>query len=192
MSTPASKVHKQCTYKDYKGLPEDKKYEILNGVLYALAPSPSTQHQRILGNLFVSIKTHLKESRCEVFCAPYDVLLPDAGEDAENTKTVVQPDIMVICDKSKLTEKHCIGAPDFIIEIVSPSAPSMDYVKKLQLYEKHKVREYWIVNYLRKDILVYQLQEDGEYGAPETYIDGEITSSIFKNIKIHMEDIFIL
>ncbi len=99
---------------------------------------------------------------------------------------------MVICDKSKLTEKHCIGAPDFIIEIVSPSAPSMDYVKKLQLYEKHKVREYWIVNYLRKDILVYQLQEDGEYGAPETYIDGEITSSIFKNIKIHMEDIFSL
>jgi len=88
MSTPASKVHKQCTYKDYKGLPDDKKYEILNGALYALAPSPSTQHQRILGNLFVSIKNQLK-NHSEAF-----------------------------------TEKHCIGAPDFIIEIVSPSSPS--------------------------------------------------------------------
>ncbi len=190
MSTPASKIQKQYSYRDYKRLPTDKKYEILSGVLYALAPSPSTQHQRILGNLFFSIKTHLKENRCEVFCAPYDVLLPDADEDAESTKTVVQPDIMVICGKSKLTEKHCIGAPDFIIEIVSPSAPSMDYVKKLQLYEKHKVKEYWIVNYLRQDIMVYQLQEDGEYSAPETYSDREITSGTFQNIKMYMQDIF--
>ncbi|MTI85707.1 MAG: Uma2 family endonuclease [Firmicutes bacterium] len=190
MSTPVSKIQKHYSYKDYKDLPTDKKYEILNGVLYNLAPSPSTQHQRILGDLFVSIKTHLKESRCEVFCAPYDVLLPDADEDAESTKTVVQPDIMVICDKSKLTEKNCIGAPELIIEIVSPSAPSMDYVKKLQLYEKHKVREYWIVNYLRQDIMVYQLQKNGEYNAPETYSNGEITSGTFQNIKIHMEGIF--
>jgi Uma2 family endonuclease len=192
MSSPVSEMRKQYTYKDYKGLPADKKYEILEGVLHALAPAPSTQHQRVLGNLFVAVKNQLKEDHCEAFCAPYDVLLPDADEDedTENIKTVVQPDIMVVCDKTKLTEKHCVGAPDFIIEIVSPSSPSIDYVKKLHLYEKHKIREYWIVNYHRKDIMVYRLQEDGEYGAPEIYSDGEIASHVLENVRIALEDIF--
>lgn len=190
MSHPAPEARKQYCYREYAKLPSDKRYEIIEGILYAMVPSPSTQHQRVLGNLFFSIKSYLANNSCEVFCAPYDVLLPEKGEDADNVKTVVQPDILVVCDKAKLTEKHCTGAPDFIIEIVSPSSPSMDYVKKLHLYEKHKVREYWIVNYTRKEIMAYRLLENGEYGEPEIYSGKEIVAGIFEGLKIPLDVIF--
>jgi Uma2 family endonuclease len=188
MNYPA---HEQSyTYIDYLRFPDDKRIEIIDGVLYAMTPSPSTQHQRILRKLFVKLAHYLEGKDCEVFCSPYDVLLAEGNEQLDNIKTVVQPDILVVCDNNKITKNHCLGAPDLIVEIVSPSSPSIDYVKKLNLYEKHKVKEYWIVNYNRKQIMVYRLMENDEYGEPEIITTGQLGSPVVNGFEICLDEIF--
>ena len=190
MGNLAEGMQKEYSYKDYVELPSDKRYEIIEGILYAMIPAPAIQHQRVSGRLYSEIANYIKGKNCEVFNAPCDVLLLDKNEAEEDIKTVVQPDIFVVYDNSKITEKYCLGAPDFIIEIASPSSPSMDYVKKLVLYEKYKVREYWIVNYIRKEILAYRLQQNEEYGEAEVYRDGEISVVFFADMIIKLDDIF--
>ena len=191
MSYPIEQEQKLYTYKDYLKLPDDQRYEIIDGILY-MAPSPSTQHQRVSRKLLVLIDNHLKGKECEVFNSPYDVLLTNNNEDKENDiKIVVQPDIFVVCDESKITKNNCVGSPDFIIEIVSPSMPSRDYVKKLYLYEKHKVKEYWIVNYIRNEVTVFKLNEDGDYDVPEIYKDDvNVKVGIFEDLIIDLKEIF--
>ena len=157
-----------------------------------MTPSPSTQHQRVSRKLLVLIANYLEGKTCEVFDSPYDVLFSENSEKAEeDIKVVVQPDIFVVCDESKITEKNCLGSPDFIIEIVSPSMPSRDYVKKLGLYEKHKVKEYWIVNYIRKEVTVYRLNEDGDYDVPDVYKNNDnVKVGIFEDLIMDLKAIF--
>ena len=138
------------TLEQYEALPEDKRVEIFEGVVYDMA-SPSQEHQAISMALSNIIYNYMKRKKgsCQLFSAPFDVKLSD------KPLTILQPDIMVICDKDKLDGKRCNGAPDFIIEIVSPGNPSDDYIRKLYYYKNYGVRKYWIVdprkkNYYRK------------------------------------------
>ncbi|WP_274428737.1 Uma2 family endonuclease [Desulfolucanica intricata] len=126
------------------------------------------------------------------FISPCDVLLPKNYEEAEeDIDVVVQPDIFVVCDDKKITKEYCLGSPDWIIEIASPSSPSRDYVNKLHLYEKHKVTEYWIVNYIRQEVTVYRLNKEKEYDVPEIYkVDDNIKVGIFEDLIIDMKEIF--
>ncbi|ACV61566.1 protein of unknown function DUF820 [Desulfofarcimen acetoxidans DSM 771] len=174
MSYPLGQRDKHYTYEDYMQLPQDTRCEVIEGILY-MTPSPSIQHQRTAGKLYNLIANYIKATNntCEVFISPLDVLLPENNQDVNHANTIVQPDIFVVCDSSIITEKFCTGSPDLIIEIVSPSSPSRDYVKKLHLYEKHMVKEYWIVNYIRKEILVYRLMENDEYGEAIVFKDNE-------------------
>ncbi|MDO7786877.1 Uma2 family endonuclease [Desulforamulus aquiferis] len=184
--------HQRYSYQDYKQWPMDKQWELIEGVAYALSPAPSTEHQLISGNLFFIIKSYLRtfENDCMVFYSPYDVLLKGKEEDEDNCSTVVQPDLLVVCDKSKIKAKYCLGAPDWIVEISSPSAPSMDYVKKLHLYEKHGVREYWIINPQNKQVMIFRLRDNGEYDMPEIYIEKGIANvGVFEGLKIKVEDL---
>lgn len=137
------------TLEQYEALPEDKRVEVFDGVIYDMA-SPSQIHQAISMQLSTVINNYIlsKKGPCSIFNAPFDVKLSDAP------LIIVQPDIMVVCDKDKLDDKRCNGAPDFIIEIVSPSNPADDYIRKLYYYENHGVREYWIVDPKRKTITV--------------------------------------
>lgn len=182
------------SYQDYKEWPADKRWELIGGVPYAMTPAPSTEHQLISGNLFFTIKSYLMSSKkdCMVFYSPYDVLLPEEGESEENCSTVIQPDLLVVCDRTKIKEKYCLGAPDWIIEISSPSSPSMDYVKKLHLYEKHGVREYWIINPQKKQVMIFRLKDNGEYDMPEIYMESGIAGvGIFEGFEIKIEGVFI-
>ncbi|SKA11011.1 Putative restriction endonuclease, partial [Carboxydocella sporoproducens DSM 16521] len=125
------------------------------------------------------------------YVAPFDVRLPEEGETEENCRNVVQPDISVICDRTKLDDKGCLGAPDWIIEVVSPSHTSHDYVRKLNLYERFGVREYWIVNPDSRHILVYRLGEQGGYGAPIVIREGEIAQpGLFPELSIDTRELF--
>lgn len=144
------------TEEDYYNLPEGVRAELIGGRFYDLA-APSRLHQRILGDLYAVIHEHIRSRKgdCEVYPAPFAVRL------FEDDKTVVEPDISVICDPGKLTERGCDGAPDWIIEIVSPGSGSHDYVRKLNLYLDAGVREYWIVDPAKEQILMYQLSESG-------------------------------
>ena len=151
-----NKEPKLYTCEDYYGLPDDEKAELINGFLiYNMAP-PSRIHQEILGELHYQLKNYIKKKngKCKVYPAPFSVKL------SEENNTIVEPDISVICDPNKLDDRGCNGAPDFIIEIVSPNNGNRDYITKLGLYEKYGVREYWIVNPMKKSILVYCFEND--------------------------------
>jgi Uncharacterized protein conserved in cyanobacteria len=142
------------TEQDYNNLPEDVRAELIEGSIYYQA-APSRIHQEILENLYTIINNyiHSKGGLCKVYPAPFAVKFK------EDSQTIVEPDISVICDMDKLTDKGCTGAPDWIIEIVSPGNSGHDYIKKLNLYADMGVREYWIVNPIVKSLLVYYFDE---------------------------------
>lgn len=142
------------TLEQYEDLPEDIRAEVFEGQIYYMA-SPSQVHQTILTELLVFIRSYLRKKggSCQVFPAPFDVKLSD------HPLTIVHPDIMIICDREKLDGKRCNGAPDFIIEIISPSNPSDDYIRKLYYYKNYGVREYWIVDPMAETVLAYFFEQ---------------------------------
>lgn len=145
------------TIDDIYALPDGERAELIDGQIYAMAP-PNTKHQKISGKLHQIIANYIDSSHgnCEVFSAPFAVFLN------ENNTNYVEPDISVICDKNKITDKGCLGAPDWIIEIVSPGSRKMDYYIKLFKYRTAGVKEYWIVDHEKNCITVYDFQnEDG-------------------------------
>ncbi|MCM1046088.1 MAG: Uma2 family endonuclease [Candidatus Gastranaerophilales bacterium] len=153
---PALQSQSECiTLEQYETLPEDRRVEVFENIVYDMA-SPSQIHQEISMQLSTVINNYIlrKKGTCSVFNAPFDVKLSD------KPLTIVQPDIMVICDKNKLDGKRCNGAPDFIIEIVSPGNPSDDYIRKLYYYKNAGVREYWIVDPRRKMVVVNYFEEN--------------------------------
>ena len=143
------------TLEQYENLPEDIRAEVFEGQIYYMA-GPSQVHQTILLELSSALNAYVKNKKggCRVFIAPFDVKL------STSPLLLVQPDIMIICDKDKLDGKRCNGAPDFIIEIVSPSNPSDDYIRKLYYYKNYGVQEYWIVDPTSQTVLVYIFEQD--------------------------------
>ena len=144
---------KQYTVDDIYALPDGVRAELIDGEMYMMAP-PGRTHQRILGSLYANIYNYIqnKNGDCEVFPTPFAVFLYNDDE------TYLEPDISVICDKSKLDEKGCHGAPDWVIEIVSQSSRSRDYLTKLFKYQTAGVREYWIVDPISNQVIVYQFE----------------------------------
>lgn len=170
------------TVDDIYALPEGRRAELIDGELYDMSP-PSTKHQRIVMNLSAEIRNYIKEKHglCEVFPAPFAVFLN------ADDHTYVEPDISVICDRDKLDEMGCRGAPDWIIEVVSPSDPGRDYVKKLKLYSEAGVREYWIVDPLKEYILIYNFNDN-----VSTYIipfDQDTPGGIIEGFSINMAEL---
>lgn len=157
------------TYADYLTWMDDERWELINGEPYNMSPAPPTAHQRVLIKLISQIGNFLSDGKCEAFPAPFDVRFPKESDAPEDIVDVVQPDISVICDPSKIDEKGCLGAPDFIAEIISPSTAYKDYRNKYLLYEKNGVDEYWLVHPTDEIIHVHVLREDGTYGKATVY-----------------------
>ncbi len=168
MSQAAAEL-KKYTYRDYLSWPEDERWELLEGVPAAMTPAPSTAHQVIVGELFRQLANFLAERDCQVFVAPFDIRLPEADEDDAEVTTVVQPDISVFCDPAKIDARGARGAPDFIIEVISPATAVRDQIQKVALYEKHRVREYWLVHPTDRLVTIRHLGADGRYGPPALY-----------------------
>ncbi|WP_026485629.1 Uma2 family endonuclease [Caldanaerobius polysaccharolyticus] len=188
---PLPRENKIYTYKDYLSWPDNERWEIIDGNVYLMAP-PSRIHQKVLGAIFYQLFNYLQGKSCEVYTAPFGVRLPSGDEDTDrDIKTVVEPDIVVICDKSKLDDEGCKGAPDLIVEIVSPSTARKDRVEKFNLYEKFGVREYWIVEPESKIVSVFTLQDNKRYGRPEIYTDEDkIKAFIFDSLVIDLKSVF--
>ena len=162
------------TYAYYMTWPEDERWELIDGEAYDMTPAPSTRHQSVLIDLAAQIFEFLKNKECKVFVAPFDVRLPEADENDDEIQTVVQPDIVVICDPEKIDEKGCRGAPDFVIEIISPSTASKDCIQKMELYERHGVAEYWIMDPFTNKMFVRVLNNRGKFGTPRTFETKDI------------------
>ena len=174
---PALAQEKFYTIDDIYSLPEGSRAELIDGQIYYMAP-PSTKHQRILSFLHLEIGNHIQSKKgvCEAFPAPFAVFLF-----ADDSK-YLEPAISVICDKGKLDDQGCKGAPDWVIEIVSPGSRPMDYYTKLSLYRSAGVREYWIVDPMKQTVLVYDMEHDS---APAIYsfADG-IKANIYDDLWI--------
>lgn len=170
------------TLKQYEELPESRRVEVFDGIAYDMA-SPSQIHQMLSMELSNILYNYVKNKKgaCQVFSAPFDVKLSD------KPLTIVQPDIMVICDKDKLDGMRCNGAPDFIIEIVSPGNPSDDYIRKLYYYKNAGVREYWIVDPRRKTVTVNYFE--GNIVSVPYPFDSIIKVNIYDDLYISFSDI---
>lgn len=172
------------TEEDYYNLPENVRAELIDGQIYYMA-APTRVHQEILSYLHLEIGNYLRSKKgpCKVYPAPFAVKLF-----SDNDRTVVEPDISVICDPNKLTDRGCTGAPDWIIEIVSPTTSSHDYVRKLNLYMDAGVREYWIVDPLTGNIFVYHLETD-QFEASVHSLQDKIKVNIYDDLSIDFSDL---
>ena len=191
MPSPA-KQYNSYTYADMLLWDDSARYELYDGEPVALA-SPSTAHQQISGELFRQIANNLVGKRCQVFSAPLDVcLFEKQGDQPQDVTTVVQPDLMVVCDPKKIDRNGIHGAPDLVIEILSDSSRRSDRLVKFHLYEKAMVPEYWIVDPSNHTVMVHLLQE-GFYGSPEVYLPGaNISVSVLDDCSINLNRVFSL
>lgn len=192
MPLPTSRKCEYFTYADYLTWPEGERWEIINGEAFAMSPAPGKRHQQISGELFRQLANYLKGKPCLVFAAPFDVRFSErAGLTDEKVGTVVQPDIFVVCDKSKLDERGCNGPPDYIVEISSSSTSKVDLTKKFDLYQQHGVREYWIIHPAEQTLLVYKIENDGLYGKPDRYAcDDKVPVPLLGDLEVDLVEVF--
>jgi Uma2 family endonuclease len=184
---------KRYTYADYLTWLDDKRRELINGFIHLMS-APNELHARIAYNwgLWTGIFILKHKGKCRVYHAPFDVRLPKNNEtEDDKIDNVVQPDICVICDLSKLDKKGCIGAPDLIVEVLSPSTFKKDWNHKFNLYEASGVREYWIVDPKGKKVNVFLLQPDGKYDSGTVYeCNQKAPVRIFEGLKIDLKKLF--
>ncbi len=193
MSLPKEKPgNVPITYDDYLKWPDEERWEIIGGVPYDMSPAPSTRHQRLIRKMVAQVDSFLTEQTdCELFIAPFDIRLPREDEADEAITDVVQPDLAVVCDPSKIDDRGCRGAPDWIIEILSPSTAAKDFTTKRSLYEGKGVREYWLVHPVDHIITTFILGTEGTYKAPVFHEGkGELSVGIFPDLKIDLDTLF--
>ena len=179
MPLPREKFH---TIKDIYSLPEGQRAELIDGDMYMMAP-PTRIHQELVMELSATIRDYVKskDGSCKVYPAPFAVFLE------ADDKTYVEPDISVICDRDKLNDKGCVGAPDWIIEIVSPSTQRMDYLTKLFKYRTAGVREYWIADPKKELVLAYSFEGDEDFSSFS--FSESVPSEIFHDLSICIDDL---
>jgi Uma2 family endonuclease len=163
MGNPAIDKNVHWTYRHYLSWPDEERWELIDGKAWSMCAAPRQRHQELLWQLTGIFRDFLKGKSCKGFASPFDVILPKGDEDDMDVDTVVEPDLVVFCDRSKLTERGARGAPDLVIEILSPSTSKKDQHDKHALYERSGVREYWVFEPGNRWLCVYKLGPDGKF-----------------------------
>jgi Uma2 family endonuclease len=178
------------TYQDYLTWDFPQRMELYRGKPFELSPAPNRRHQDISTELFGNLYNHLRDGPYKVYAAPFDVRLPITNKKGQ-PDTVVQPDLSVVCDESKLDKQGCNGAPDLVVEILSPGNPSREMREKFDLYEEAGVQEYWLVQPEGEMVNVYILNEEGKFiGLRPLDGIGQLTSTIFPDLTIDLSKVF--
>lgn len=178
------------TYADYLKWKFEERLELFRGKIFKMSPAPSRNHQTILSKLFLSFANVFGKTSCNVYFAPFDVRLVKFSINDEKVLTVVQPDLCVICNEEKLDDKGCIGAPDLIVEILSPGNSKKEMGIKFDLYQENEVKEYWIVDPTEKTVLMYVLLENKFIGLKPFIEDYNIKSTLFPMVNFPLSEIF--
>ncbi len=173
------------TYADYCEWTGEERWELIDGVPYAMAPAPTDVHQEILLDISTQVRTYLRGKTCKAVFAPFDVRLNPEGND----DNVVQPDLLIVCDPAKISKKGCKGAPDMIAEILSPSTSLHDRLRKFNAYLKAGVREYWIVDPIDRVVHVHLLHE-GKYTVSAYGAEDSIPVAVLDDLSIDMKTVF--
>jgi len=172
------------TYADYLTWPDEVRYELIDGMAWMMAPAPTLDHQEVAGDIYFQLRQALQNRPCRPFIAPVDVRLPKGDEEDARIDTLVQPDVLVVCDPDKLDRRGVRGAPDLVVEVLSPGTASHDHVRKRQVYERAGVREYWLVHPVDRMVTIYRLDE-GVFGKPEVgELIGETPVGILPGVVI--------
>ncbi|MEN6625987.1 MAG: Uma2 family endonuclease [Candidatus Sumerlaeia bacterium] len=191
MGLPEKQTDQRFTYGDYVTWPADERWELIDGRAFAMTPSPGVAHQGASAELTAILREFFKGTPCQAFAAPLDVRLPEANEKDESVETVVQPDLLVVCDPKKLDEKGVRGAPDLVIEILSESTAARDLGEKLRLYEKHAVRCYIIADPWGKTLTVRYFEAENKFGLPELFAGKTaMPVRIFEGLTLDLERVF--
>ncbi|MDR9374091.1 MAG: Uma2 family endonuclease [Schleiferiaceae bacterium] len=174
---------------DYWRFRFEEMVEIIRGKIFKMAPAPSSNHQRVQNKLNYRLNQALEQGDCEIFPAPFDVYLRRSGETFAEAQNIVQPDICVVCDAEKIKREGCLGAPDLVVEILSPGTRRKDLTVKKDLYEEFGVPELWVVSVPERLLLRFDLQ-GGSY-RQSTFVEGQTVSSTrFQNLEIVLEEVF--
>lgn len=195
----AEQPQSRFTYRDYLTWPADERWELIDGIPYAMfpaqptgmTPAPTVDHQRLVTAMTVQIAGWLQGKKCEAIVSPVDVLLPRQNEADEDITDVVQPDLVVLCDRAKVTKRGIRGAPDFVVEVLSPSTASHDQITKAALYEKHGVQEFWVVDFIDRLVTIRVLGANGTFD-PIRFVkaEGKVPVSLFEGFEFDFDVIF--
>ncbi|HCM25765.1 MAG: hypothetical protein A2Z99_04225 [Treponema sp. GWB1_62_6] len=191
MGLPLTKSDSRFTYADYRLWPETERWELIDGIAWNMCAAPSRAHQELSGELHLLLRSWLKGKPCRVYDAPFDVLLPaNPDESDDEVDTVVQPDLVVYCDRTKLTDAGARGAPDLVVEIISPWTIKKDLNDKFRLYERVGVKEYWVLD-PAGHVQAYTLGAKGRYGDPVILVGGgTLSCAVLEGFTVDMAALF--
>ena len=178
------------SYADYLKWEFDERLELIKGNIFTMSPGPATLHQRVSMRISVKLCSFLQDKACEVFAAPFDVRLPGTTLDDQSIFTVVQPDVCVICDRSKLDGRGCVGAPDIVVEILSPGNNKKELKDKFEVYEEAGVLEYWILQPAEKTFFKYTLSNNRFQPTQLLTLGDEVSSSVLPGFKLSLDEVF--
>lgn len=192
MNPALKRTDQKWCYADYLTWDDGQRWELIEGQAYCMSPAPGFRHQQVSMDLARQFSVYLKGKPCQVFAAPFDVRLSDNSNASDNyIETVVQPDLLVVCDKSKLDVRGCNGAPDLVIEILSPSTAVIDFKTKFDLYQRVGVLEYWIIHPAEQTLLVYNRGANGLYGAADRYAgNDQVPVPLLGDLVINLAEVF--
>lgn len=191
MADPLKQIEKNWSYAQYLTWDDNNRWEIINGTVYNMSPAPGRFHQHYIGNIFAQFHQQLKGKPCQAFVSPFDVRFAEKPDDGdEDIINVVQPDIIIVCDQSKLDNRGCKGAPDLVVEVLSPSTMKRDRKEKFELYRKFGVKEYWLVYPGENTIEVFTLN-NGSYGESVLYDENDtVTVSVAGGFNVVVKEVF--
>ncbi len=190
LSEPSASYDRPYTYADYLTWEFEEMVELIKGRIFKMSPAPGSTHQKVCGNFHLSIGQYLKNRKCQVFIAPYDIILPIKDKKRESATTVVQPDLCIICDESMIEERGCFGVPDWIIEVISPTTSKKDINLKYDVYEEAGVKEYWVVYPLEQLVQIFVL-ENRTYARKGSFdFDDTLIPETLPELEIPLSEIF--
>ena len=179
------------SYADYLKWHLDERIELIKGKIFKMSPAPGTIHQKVSGKVYLELGIYLKGKPCLVFSAPFDVRLPRKSTEDTTIYTVVQPDICVICDSTKIDDRGCVGAPDIVVEILSPGNNQKELKNKFEAYEEAFVKEYWIIHPTEQTFLKYVLSNDNKFQAERPLTVGDLVRTpLLPDFELILEEVF--
>ncbi|MBE7440024.1 MAG: Uma2 family endonuclease [Spirochaetales bacterium] len=191
MPAAAPRLDQLYSYADYATWTDDQRWELHEGVPIAMSPAPGEAHQTVAGAVYAQLYLFLKGKSCKAYIAPLDVLLAESGDREGSETTVLQPDVLVICDRTRITRRGIRGAPDLVVEVLSPSNTSHDEKNKFRIYERHGVREYWIISPEARVAKQYIAGVEGSFQAAVIFSETQkLPSTVLPGFELDLAEVF--